>query len=391
MLHRIADATRLLPDRFGRRLRAVLWVAATLPLCLACDDEADTGGVVDAQGADAIVLDGAASPDRGPDASDLGPDLGGDGDLPRPDLAVLPDGGDAEIEVDLGGAEAGTDADVGPDPDGEVDDGGEPGDLGPLDDLGPDAGPIDRCAPYAELRDQVLIDALHAELHRTYRPIAVEDDLGGNPNRYTTARALMFKALDFEVRPDGSAGRECVYTGRFEVGVQDVEPPDEVLNCEHTWPRSRMSPRESLRYSHQESDLHHLLTTVPGVNSMRGNFPFGEPVSDRNLSYSPAVLGRDAGGRQVFQPRAERRGDVARVIFYFAARWGIDLPDFEETVLKAWMLADPVDDRERVRNDRVEAIQGNRNPFVDCPQLVGQVRDFAAFPSLDTDQNLPAP
>jgi endonuclease I len=152
-----------------------------------------------------------------------------------------------------------------------------------------------------------------------------------------------------------------------------------------------MSDRATLRYSHQESDIHHLQPTVSGANSTRGNFPYGEPVSDRNLNHLPAVLGRDASGRQVFSPRAERRGDVARMMFYFNVRWGIDLPDYEEVVLKAWMAADPVDDRERARNDLVANIQGNRNPFVDCPQFVARIGDFAAFQSIDTDANLPAP
>jgi hypothetical protein len=31
---------------------------------------------------------------------------------------------------------------------------------------------------------------------------------------------------------------------------------------------------------------------------------------------------------------------------------------------------DPVDTAERIRNDRIEARQGNRNPYIDYPSLV---------------------
>ena len=163
------------------------------------------------------------------------------------------------------------------------------------------------------------------------------------------------------------------------------------MNCEHTWPRAFMSPEGTLRYSHEQSDIHHLRPTISGANSLRGSFPFGDVVNNRNLDHLPAVLGTDAYGDTVFSTRAETRGDVARVIFYFAVRWGKAIDDHEEAALRGWMRGDPVDADERARNDRVEAIQGNRNPFIDCPDLVDRIDDFAAFEPLDTEANLPAP
>ncbi|MFZ5949748.1 MAG: endonuclease, partial [Candidatus Rifleibacteriota bacterium] len=37
---------------------------------------------------------------------------------------------------------------------------------------------------------------------------------------------------------------------------------------------------------------------------------------------------------------------------------------------------DPVDEEEKARNDRIENIQHNRNPFVDRPDFVDQISDF---------------
>ena len=273
-----------------------------------------------------------------------------------------------------------------------VDAQGDPDASGPIES---DAEPPEpeRCGQWGDESNQALLLTLHRDLRASYLPIDVEPDLGGNPNRYTTARTYMFVDVEWHERAlDGAGGLECAYTGEFWRVRQGGEPDSDDMNCEHTWPRSRMDPdRDSALYEHQQSDIHHLLPTLPGVNSMRGSFPFGEPTRGFNHDYPPAVLGLDDAGERVFQPRSDRQGDVARIVFYFSARWGKAIELGEEEVLRRWAAADPVDRRERRRNDAVERIQGNRNPFIDCPDLIGRVRDFVAFEIVDTNANLPLP
>ena len=48
-------------------------------------------------------------------------------------------------------------------------------------------------------------------------------------------------------------------------------------------------------------------------------------------------------------------------------------------LLTAWHCADPVDEAEKVRNDRIEKIQGNRNPFIDNPGLIS-CKNLKSFP-----------
>jgi endonuclease I len=264
-------------------------------------------------------------------------------------------------------------------------------------------GPVelpDFCAPWEGLSGTDLVQALHAHLHDTYAPIEALDDEGGVPNRYTTARMYMFTQVEWVLVHDAAArdGIECVYTGTFTAVAEGVEPHHSILNCEHIWPRSLMDPdQESLLFSHQESDIHALYATLPEVNSSRGSFPFGVPVSDLATFVNPddssefAVAGLDAGGARVFMPREARRGDVSRAMFYFSVRWGRGIEDTEETVLRAWYGDDPVDLREQDRNDMIQAIQGNRNPFVDCPALLDRIDDFAFFDILDGNDTLPPP
>jgi len=55
---------------------------------------------------------------------------------------------------------------------------------------------------------------------------------------------------------------------------------------------------------------------------------------------------------------------------------GADLKPWTETLLRAWSVADPVDDAERARNEAVFAVQGNRNPFIDAPWWIARIDDF---------------
>ena len=77
----------------------------------------------------------------------------------------------------------------------------------------------------------------------------------------------------------------------------------------------------------------------------------------------PRCCRTNGSGQMVFQPHPERAGDVARMIFYFSIRWGRSIDRTEASILRQWHLSDPVSARERERNDRTEAAQGNRNPL----------------------------
>lgn len=62
-------------------------------------------------------------------------------------------------------------------------------------------------------------------------------------------------------------------------------------------------------------------------------------------------------------------------------RLPLTIGDWILPTLISWNNADPVDEEEILRNENVAAIQHNRNPFVDYPQLVdyiwGSKRDEA--------------
>lgn len=81
-------------------------------------------------------------------------------------------------------------------------------------------------------------------------------------------------------------------------------------------------------------------------------------------------------GAEAFEPPDPVKGDLARAHFYFALMYPdrVDALFFERELpdLLAWHLADPPSREEMQRDSVIQAIQGNCNPFVRWPGLVGQ-------------------
>ena len=92
----------------------------------------------------------------------------------------------------------------------------------------------------------------------------------------------------------------------------------------------------------------------------------------------------------VYAPPTGYEGDFARIIMYMATiypatHWqgqGVNfffdgsyptLNGYSRSLLLQWHALDPVSETEQVRNDVIETVQGNRNPFVDFPQLVDYI------------------
>jgi hypothetical protein len=222
------------------------------------------------------------------------------------------------------------------------------------DDDDDDIGDVcDQDDPWFPLTGASLELALRAEYTTNHRSLS-----------YSSARTVMFSTID-----NVGGQVECVYTG-IKVFTSGI-PDGAVMNTEHTWPQSRGASEEPAR-----SDIHHLYPTEPASNSTRNNLFFGDVVADVTYDVAGSQRGDDADGVAVFEPRPVHVGNVARSMFYFAVMYAGDVPVGEEAALRLWMTSDEIDERERARNDAVEAAQGNRNPFVDHPNLVYRIANF---------------
>ena len=176
-------------------------------------------------------------------------------------------------------------------------------------------------------------------------------------------------------------------------------------NREHVVPQSAFNEAAP-----QKSDRHHLFLADGLVNNLRSSYPFGETnVTNAFNGYDNGnkalgKLGASSSGYSgtVYEPDDEYKGDIARAVLYMAVRYATSdvcrkyggsansypvttwdnamfsgnlstnygLSNNAIAVFLKWHRNDPVSAKEVARNNGVEKKQGNRNPFIDLPDLV---------------------
>lgn len=162
------------------------------------------------------------------------------------------------------------------------------------------------------------------------------------------------------------------------------------FNREHSMPKSWFNDASPM-----QSDPFHVIPTDKKVNSIRGNYAYGEVNSATYTSLNGSKLGANTVAGYtgtVFEPADEYKGDLARGYFYMATRYEDVISGWEnhnangdamldgsaDQVFETWALemllswheSDPVSQKEIDRNEAIYDFQGNRNPFIDHPEWV---------------------
>ncbi len=169
---------------------------------------------------------------------------------------------------------------------------------------------------------------------------------------------------------------------------------NDCYNREHIFPQGFYNEQLPMR-----SDIHHVVPTDGYVNGRRANYPFGEVSSATWTSNNGSKVGQNTFSTYdgiVFEPIDEFKGDIARMLLYFAVRYedevtsdswedhttannplnGTNSQVYENWYLQLlykWHTDDPVSSREIIRNNEAYDFQGNRNPFIDHPEYVENI------------------
>lgn len=187
----------------------------------------------------------------------------------------------------------------------------------------------------------------------------------------------------------------------FTAGTNQCGTYSNVGDCynrEHSLPKSWFNESTPAYY-----DLGHIVPTDGKVNGQRSNYPFGECASGTRLTNgtkkglgklgTSTFSGYTSVGT-VFEPDDIYKGDFARMYMYMVVRYkpgnsnsvnlaakgegtimfnstdaNFGLTDYSIALLMKWHRQDPVSVKEVMRNNGMEKVQGNRNPFIDYPDL----------------------
>ena len=179
----------------------------------------------------------------------------------------------------------------------------------------------------------------------------------------------------------------CQYSNETKVYTAPFGYNDLNYTREHrmafSWINFNNISRAQFEDTPEGCDIHSLDLVQGNVNTQRLNYPFSSDIPNPSYTYIDFTQGRDSRNKSVAQVRNDRKGDVARAIFYmmvayngkYASNWGLDglLSDAENQELSQlldWHDQDPPDAFEIARHEYVYSKQGNRNPFIDHPGLV---------------------
>jgi len=153
------------------------------------------------------------------------------------------------------------------------------------------------------------------------------------------------------------------------------------FNIEHVFPMSwvtnglqcgtrKQCRKTSAIFNKIEADFHNLYPSRSDVNEKRSSFRFGLIKAEKRYFGNACDFEFDSRAR-VVEPAPNVRGDIARAMFYMANEYqqhGLVIFNKQAKLLSDWHQSDPPSDAEKSRNNVIEQIQGNRNPFIDNPE-----------------------
>ena len=197
---------------------------------------------------------------------------------------------------------------------------------------------------------------------------------------YADARRLFWKSLYSGKTTSLYCRKGFDSNDRKGFNVEHVFPMSWAINGLDCGTRKQCRER-STQFNVIEADMHNLYPARSDVNQQRSSYRFGIISGEKRAFGATCDFEVDKRAR-VVEPAPSVRGNVARAMFYMAQQYksqGLIIFEKQAKLLYKWHLADLPDAAERKRNDTIESLQGNRNPFIDNPEELTKLMNSGFF------------
>lgn len=208
----------------------------------------------------------------------------------------------------------------------------------------------------SDARYPASFDAAKRHVYRIYSDNEVDQYCGCSYTRRGSGASTDLNSCGYEIR------RNETRANRIE--IEHTVPAENLgrqFSCWREGGRDHCNKTDpSFRNAH--NDLHNLMPVIGEVNADRSNYRF-DMISGPSRDYGLCEFKVDRENRRA-EPADHMKGDIARIHFYMRDQHGLKLSAQQERMFGIWHRSDPVDTWEIVRDERINAIQGNSNPWV---------------------------
>jgi deoxyribonuclease-1 len=123
----------------------------------------------------------------------------------------------------------------------------------------------------------------------------------------------------------------------------------------------RKNCRKNSMFKQMEADMHNLVPTIGEVNGDRSNYRFSD-WNGKTYQYGSCDMLVDFRAKKV-QPSAISKGQISRTYLYMSQQYNLKLSRQDRQLFNAWNTKYNVTAWECKRNELIEKVQGNMNPF----------------------------
>ena len=199
---------------------------------------------------------------------------------------------------------------------------------------------------------------------------------------YKQARKLLLDYDQIDIYQSGDQS-ECFFSGLCLLPYSEHNKKTHKFNIEHIYPQSQSGKKKQVK-----SDLHNIFVCDSLINQHRSNYRFADYDDNQKINN---LIFLDSSGNiiipsqhniddlcakdtknLIFIPPSLSRGIISRSIAYIWLRYDLN-PEkviVNTNLIKKWNSQFPPRKSEKIRNVWIHHVQGNRNIFIDHPELI---------------------